>query len=455
MIINLFIYLIESVIILNILHYFYNYVYYRLTYFEWNRFYYIAIAIISLMIPLIKFPLLININPFIDNSVVYIDFINGKSIVNIESDNNSELYKFVFSNNAYFTLINFLLIIYVSGVLKSLFVFIKNYISLYKLINVQKNTIIYDKPYKIIKINSKTIAFSFMRYIFLNNSIDKLEEHERKQIIEHEKIHAKQLHSLDLLLFEILGIIFWFNPKMNKIKNTIKEIHEYIVDSLLSDNNNNYSELILKLSEKSKKMSVVSFFAKNQIFNRITLLAKPEPEKIRKIRFAIALPVLFILLLSYSFTITTINKSNSFLENKEFTMPVNKNCKVVSGYFVNKKSKQIYKDKQDNDTQFLISHPQITYMCEDTMDIYAVLDGYVCKIEYYDNWGIDEYNISIKHKNGYTSVYKGVWKVIVKKNNKVKKNQKIALTGDIRLYPTFGFQLLLNGKLINPSKYLN
>ena len=51
---------------------------------------------------------------------------------------------------------------------------------------------------------------SFLRYVFLNP--ERYDEDTFHQIVEHEQIHVKQRHSLDLILMELVLIFQWFNP---------------------------------------------------------------------------------------------------------------------------------------------------------------------------------------------------------------------------------------------------
>lgn len=74
-------------------------------------------------------------------------------------------------------------------------------------------------------------AFSFWNDIFCN-----LQKHEIKDlpaILTHEAIHVEKKHTLDVLLFEILSVIFWFNPAVWLLKRGVKENIEYQTDSLV------------------------------------------------------------------------------------------------------------------------------------------------------------------------------------------------------------------------------
>jgi beta-lactamase regulating signal transducer with metallopeptidase domain len=68
-------------------------------------------------------------------------------------------------------------------------------------------------------------AFSFFRRIRVNEDLP-----QKEQIQKHEQTHAQQLHSADVLFFEVLSIINWFNPVVYLYKKSIRQIQEFIAD---------------------------------------------------------------------------------------------------------------------------------------------------------------------------------------------------------------------------------
>lgn len=72
-------------------------------------------------------------------------------------------------------------------------------------------------------------VFSFFHYVFLSRELLNSQDSTR-QIIAHEQQHARQLHSLDMLVAELATIVFWFNPFIYLLKNTIRENHEFMAD---------------------------------------------------------------------------------------------------------------------------------------------------------------------------------------------------------------------------------
>jgi bla regulator protein blaR1 len=111
---------------------------------------------------------------------------------------------------------------YAAGALISLHFLLKKYNELSRMFRFR--TIASEGDYHIIEVPNSTIACTFSRTIFLG---DQLSEAEKQQILTHELVHVKQKHSLDLVFFELLKIIFWFNPLIYIYQNRITTLHEY------------------------------------------------------------------------------------------------------------------------------------------------------------------------------------------------------------------------------------
>ena len=343
------------------------------------------------------------------------------------------------SSNPYFNLNNVLLGVYLSGLVRYLIVFIRNNTKVIKLI--QHSEIQDIDKYKIAIHKGKTTAFSWFYYIFLNKNFLSLSENEQAQIIEHEKIHARQLHSLDVLIYEVFELVFWFNPLVRKSKQTLKNIHEFIVDAeiLNTADAEQYSSLLIKLSGATAELSQVNNFSKSPLFDRIWLMAFPTPEKLRKIRFISGIPLMIAVLISYSFIVSEINRSTDRLQiikKSGFEMPLQGNYQIVSLFF-EKKALTDKEGEKNNEFQILISHLEVSFSTESFSSVYASEKGIVTKVTTKDNWGIDEIEIEIEHNNQFTSRYKGLEINMVKIGEEVEQGQEIAKTGDNKIRITY------------------
>jgi hypothetical protein len=70
--------------------------------------------------------------------------------------------------------------------------------------------------------------FSFFRLIFIDPQQFQSESY--NVLLEHETVHVRQWHSLDLILLEALSAIQWFNPVVWHLRRTLTEVHEFLAD---------------------------------------------------------------------------------------------------------------------------------------------------------------------------------------------------------------------------------
>jgi hypothetical protein len=142
----------------------------------------------------------------------------------------------------------------------------------------------------IIELDAQKTAFSFFNLLFIHPHLA-----ERETVFKHELVHIKQKHSLDILFFEILQIICWFNPIIYFIKKDIKLLHEYIADDLSTNQGMQKHEYAMFLIENS--FGVMPTPLTNQIFNqsilkrRINMLNKKRTANWARLRLLLALPL--------------------------------------------------------------------------------------------------------------------------------------------------------------------
>ncbi len=113
------------------------------------------------------------------------------------------------------------LIVYLIGVFISIFYLYSKIIKLLPYFKYKQ------RGKNIIEIPESKEAFTLFNYIFIGKDIDPLS---RKQILTHERIHVKQKHTWDLLFFEFLRIVMWFNPFIYIFQKQTSIVHEYLAD---------------------------------------------------------------------------------------------------------------------------------------------------------------------------------------------------------------------------------
>jgi beta-lactamase regulating signal transducer with metallopeptidase domain len=149
----------------------------------------------------------------------------------------------------------------------------------------------------IVSLIKSSAAFSFFNTIFLG---ERISETERPIIYKHELIHIKEYHSLDLLFFEALRIIFWFSPLVYIYQNRIKELHEYIADAKAVKQNGKadyYQSLLNQIFDVNTVSFTNTFFKKTLIKKRIAMLQKSKSKQLHLIKYLLLLPIVFGMLI--------------------------------------------------------------------------------------------------------------------------------------------------------------
>ncbi len=149
---------------------------------------------------------------------------------------------------------------------------------------------------RIINLNSVQSPFSFLNYIFINESL--YGEEEKKKIIEHELVHINQHHTFDLIILELLTIIQWFNPVSWLLKKSMHEVHEYLADEEVIRKGTSirfYQGLLMNLQLGSGFFAPVNNFNRSLTVNRIRMMTSIKPAAWKRFRVVILLPLLMIL----------------------------------------------------------------------------------------------------------------------------------------------------------------
>ena len=169
-------------------------------------------------------------------------------------------------------------------------------------------------------LNSKS-AFSFFNTIFLGSEIS---EKEQATIIAHEMVHVRECHSADLLFFEMLRILFWFNPLVYMYQTRMSILHEYIADAkAVKQNKRAYYESLLSQVFETKHLSFVNpFFKKSLLKKRIAMLTRTKSKQFNLLKYVLALPFLVGFLIytsSYASPYEKLVVENNFLISQDIT----------------------------------------------------------------------------------------------------------------------------------------
>lgn len=189
-----------------------------------------------------------------------------------------------------------LLIIYLVGAGLLLCRFLIQLWRLYSLVRAHR--IERDNGCYLVLVDQDTQAFSFFKYVFLSKA--RTAQPEVQRILEHERVHIKQYHSLDILLMEFATIVQWFNPFVWPYKTSLKEIHEYLADyGVIAQgcSTPRYQLLIIEQQVGGKLFELANNFRQSQIKRRITMMSKIKSKGWAKLKILLVLPLTVLLVL--------------------------------------------------------------------------------------------------------------------------------------------------------------
>jgi TonB family protein len=254
------------------------------TFFQLNRVYLVAASMLSFFIPMIQSDWVQNL--FITKEV-QLTIYKSPLIV----------YQFKPIQHTQVTIGQLLVVIYLAGMLFLIGRFIWQMFVLNKIIN---------QP-------DAAVSYSFFKKIRLVPG-----QADNHIIAEHERVHANQWHSADVLLIEAVMIVNWFNPVVYLYRFAIKHIHEYIADRHAvksGTNKGDYALLLLSQTFNTPVHKLVNpFYNHSLLKQRIKMLQKNKSNRIALVKYGLSAPLFILMLvlssatLSNSKTINLVNK---------------------------------------------------------------------------------------------------------------------------------------------------
>jgi TonB family protein len=161
--------------------------------------------------------------------------------------------------------------------------------------------------------SAKQEAFAFFNFWRVSTDLA-----HRDTIIAHEQVHVKQLHSADVLLFELIAIFNWFNPIVYAYKQSIKNTHEFLADQVASRHHGDLAGYAMLLFSQQFGVSKVElthqFFDKITLKRRIAMLSKPKSTPKALIKYGFVAPLFGAMLIISS---SAISESRSIERLKE------------------------------------------------------------------------------------------------------------------------------------------
>ena len=294
-------FIVKLVVSCGLLYGYYHFFLRNKRFHHYNRFYLLAAAFLSVIIPFLNIPV-----HLFGGSQQHSALIQTLRVINANGwEEPVTIYARQNQWSNWINLQNSLYFVYIAGLVTGLIILFRSLAWISTLKRKYPHETI-DRL-KIYATAEPGTPFSFFRSIFWDENISLNDQH-GQQIFRHEVFHVKEKHSADVLAMEIICCICWFNPFFHLIKKEIKAIHEFLADEYAASSNNRYeyAELLLARAISQKTAQLTHPFFHNQIKRRITMIT--QSNLIRRsgyISRIMALPLLFVLVSAFAVRLTS------------------------------------------------------------------------------------------------------------------------------------------------------
>ncbi len=317
-------YLLESSFCLIIFYIFFNWFLKKETHFQINRTYLISSALFSLIIPIIN-----------------IDFSKASHITGADQmfPLLSTVDAFQLSINQTITQQNNVLQISVADVITWIYMAgffimaLKLASGLFKLFGIiNRSPKMKDIDHTLL-ISNDVPASSFFSYIFWQDKHDKNDE-VQKTIMDHEMVHVRQWHSLDVIIMELMVIIKWFNPLIYLFRNSLKQTHEFIADKYVTEkmvDKVTYANILLTNKASTNLPPATNHFY-GHIRERVKMLSAKKSNTYSQLKYLAAIPLTMVLFSFFAFDLSDRlpEKIKSPFQKIENTMLATADQNVIS-----------------------------------------------------------------------------------------------------------------------------
>lgn len=308
-------YLLQVIICSGILYGYYHFFLRNKKFHQYNRYYLLLTVAVSISIPFLQIPI------YFDASETEPVFIKTLTVFSVGSFNEEFIVSGNFEKATWFTWKNIFSSLYI---LAGMLLFIRFVISL---LYVLRLTRVYPGEkidnIRFINTDEPSSPFSFFRWLFWNRDIE-LNSDQGQQIFRHELFHIRQKHSWDVMVLEIITLIFWINPFFHSLKKEIKAIHEFLADQFAVQENRewDYAELLLMQVLKSPGTRLTNPFFHNQIKRRIAMLTTSKKPGYQYLRKIMVLPMAAIVIVLFAFSYKHKEAAKNTWSNEPITIVV-------------------------------------------------------------------------------------------------------------------------------------
>lgn len=141
--------------------------------------------------------------------------------------------------------------------------------------------------------------FSFGRAIYLNPR--QHQPGELQAILQHEQVHVREGHTVDVLLAEVALLFAWFNPAAWLLQRAIRENLEFIADHQVLQtglDTKSYQYSLVRISGLAPSPILGTHFTFLTLKKRIAMMNKTSSSALQALKYALIVPLVLIFALT-------------------------------------------------------------------------------------------------------------------------------------------------------------
>lgn len=316
-------YIIKSTAILAVLFLFYKLVLENTSIHNFKRLYLLGSLLVSFLIPFITFTNYVEVS---------------STVTSYSADNFQNVFFEAEETINYWPIV--LWTIYGVGVLFFSLSFLRNLFSITQ--QIRNNPKYRNGNFINVLLEENIIPHTFFSYIFLNKGQFETDDIPA-EVMLHEEAHASQKHSLDIIIIELLKIIFWFNPLIYLMKRSIKLNHEFLADASVLKKGvetSAYQKLLLAFATSNSYCNnltpeLAHAINYSSMKKRFSIMKTKTSRRATLVRSLLILPLLSLLIYGFSDTATVerhqdslYNSTNNKIEDIQIHIDLNSKIKL-------------------------------------------------------------------------------------------------------------------------------
>jgi len=169
-----------------------------------------------------------------------------------------------------------------------------------------------------IETNHRSAPFSFLNNLFWKDGMSTSDEQGDKIFI-HEMTHIRQKHSYDKLFIQTVACICWMNPFYWLIQKELNMVHEFMADAACIEEGDtgSFALMLLQSHDNGRYLDPSHYFFRSPVIRRLNMVAAPKNISYRYARKFLALPLIGLLLVLFSFKVSVVRDHAPAMQQME------------------------------------------------------------------------------------------------------------------------------------------